>query len=234
MRANEFLSELFNPKKARPFKWTSLTSARSHLSDGRYLIVNFIPLDKENMNAAPIAIEFSVGDDFEVTGGGNVSEIFATVIEVIKYFLKGFHSTPALYFTADEQSRAKMYDTLAKRVAHQVGWHVVPYDEMIADPKYKTALSFGDFMFAIEPGHAPEHRVHAQKPQHGEFMPIYYVVSMDNDDLPAIKIKAKKGLQAMDWVQANIPEFKDEDHMAMNAYRVPPKDKKIIDAGSIR
>ena len=233
MRATEFLAELFDPKKARPFKWTSLTQARAHLSDGRYLIVNFIPLDKENMNAAPIAIEFSVGDDFEMTGGGNVHEIFATVIEVIKYFLKGFRNTPALYFTAEEQSRAKMYDTLSKRVAKQMGWHVGPYEEMVNDPKYQTPLSYGDFLFAIEPGHAPEHRAAAQTPQHGEFMPIYYVHSMEFPDLPAIKIKAKKGYEAETWVMRNIPEYNGADLMGMAAVKAPPKGKQIIDMSTM-
>lgn len=233
MKAKEFLPELFDPKKARPFKWTTLTQARSYLSDGRYLIVNFIPLDKKNMSAAPIAIEFSVGDDFEMTGGGNVSEIFATVIEIVKYFVKGFRSTTALYFTAEEQSRAKMYDTLAKRVAKQVGWHVVPYEEMVADEKYKTPLSYGDFLFALEPGNAPEHRAQAQKPQHGEFMPIWYVISFENPALPAIRIKAKKGLEAEQWVKANVPEYKDEDPFAIFARKSVPDNRKIIDMGTL-
>ena len=235
MKAKEFLPELFNPNKALPLKWTDLTQARAQLPDGRYLIVNFRPVDPKDPDWAgqPWSIEFSVGDDFEMTGGGAVSTIFATVIEAVKYFLKGFGSIPALYFTAEEQSRAKMYDTLAKRVSKQLGWHVVPYDEMVDDPKYQTPLSYGDFLFAIEPGTAPEHRQDAQRPQHGEFMPIFYVLSMEDPALPAYKIKAKKGLDAERWIMDNIPEYKNLDAFGVIARRTPPNDRPIIDKGTM-
>ena len=234
MKAHEILTELFDPKKALPLKWTDLTQARAQLPDGRYLIINFRPVDPKNPDWGnqPWSIEFSVGDDFEMTGGGAVSTIFATVIEAVKYFVRGV-SPKSLYFTAEEQSRAKMYDTLSKRVSKQLGWHVVPYDEMVADEKYKTPLSYGDFLFAIEPGQAPKHRTDAQKPQHGEFMPVFYVVSLEEPTLPAYKIKAKKGLDAERWVMNTVPEYKDLDAFGVIARRVPPTDRKIIDKGVI-
>jgi hypothetical protein len=65
-------------------------------------------------------------------------------------------------------------------------------------------------------------------------MPIFFVASMEHTDLPAIKVKAKKGGSAINWVLANVPEYKDEDHMAINAYTVPPKDRQIIDKGIVQ
>jgi hypothetical protein len=235
MKAYEILSELFSPDKALPIKWPNLTHARAQLPDGRVLLVNFRPNDPESSDWTnqPWGIEFSVGDDFELTGGGEVSTIFSTVIEAIKYFMKAFHNIPALYFTAEEQSRAKMYDTLAKRVSKQLGWHVVPYNDMVNDPKYKTPLSYGDFLFAIEPGPAPEHRQAAQKPQHGEFMPVFYVVSLEEPTLPAYKVKAKKGLDAERWIMKTVPEYKDLDAFGVIARRVPPTDRQIIDKGTL-
>jgi hypothetical protein len=235
MRATEFIAELFDSNKAVPHKWTSLTQAKAQLPDGRFLTVNFRPVDPKNSDYSnqPWSIEFSVNDEFEITGGGGVNTIFATVIEVIKHFAEAFHNIPALYFTAEERSRARMYDTLAKRVAQQIGWHVVPYDEMMQDPKYQTPLSYGDFMFAIEPGTAPEHRQDAQRPQHGEFLPIYYVHSAENKELPAIKLKAKAAHKAEEWVIKNVPEYKNEHPMAVMAYKKIPQNVKIIDMGTV-
>lgn len=230
MRAQEFLSELFDPNKALPYKWEHAHRARAALPDGRALIVNFLPQENKMF-----AIEFSVGDDFEMTGGGEVSTIFATVIAVVKQFIQfeSRHLT-ALYFTAEEQSRAKMYDTLAKRVAKQVGWHVIPYDEMVQDEKYKTPLSFGDFLFALEPGTAPEHRQAAQKPQHGEFMPIWYVYSVEDKTAPVIKIKAKKSIDAEYYVRKTVPEYKTLDRMGIGTGKAPPGWGDITDMGTVK
>jgi len=236
MKAKEILSELFDPKQAIPVKWTSLTQGRAQLPDGRTLLINFRPDDPEasDWSKQPWGIEFSVGGDFELTGGGAVSTIFATVISAVKHFAEAFHNIPALYFTAEEPSRAKMYDTLAKRVSKQLGWHVVPYDEMIKDPKYQTPLTYGDYLFAIEPGHAPAHRQNVQKPQHAEFLPVFYVVSMEEPTLPAYKIKAKKGLDAERWIMNNVPEYKNLDAFGVIARRAPPNDRPIIDKGTIK
>jgi hypothetical protein len=233
MKAKEFISELFDPKQVVPFEWVNAQRARAQLPDGRYLIVSFSPSVERNWNSAPYSVEFSVNDEFDVTGGGNVSTIFATVIEIIKKFTERKHGLLGLFFTAEEPSRAKMYDTLSKRVAKQMGWHVVPHEELANTPSYRTEMTSGNFVFAIEPGHAPEHRAHAQKPQHSEFMPIFFVVSIEHSDLPVIKVKAKKASLAIKWVLDNVPEYKDEDHMAVNAYAAPPKDRPIIDKGTI-
>ena len=233
MRFNEILSELFDPNKAVPFKWVHAQQARAQLPDGRYLTVNFHPSSKTEWSKHPFSIEFSVNDEFDMTGRGGANTIFATVIEIVKNFIQKQTTLVALYFTAEEKSRARMYDTLAKRIAKQVGWHVVPHDEMVDDPKYATPLSYGDFLFALEPGTAPEHRQDAQQPQHGEFMPIYYVYSLENKELAAIKIKAPKAHKAEEWVIKNVPEYKNEHPMAVMAYKHKPKDKKIIDMGQV-
>jgi len=235
MKALEILAELFDPKKSLPLKWTDLTTATSRLPDGRNVRIHFRPADPKNPDWTnqPWAIEFSVGDDFEMTGGGEVSTIFATVIAAVAHFAKSFHNIQGVYFTAEEQSRAKMYDTLAKRVSKQLGWHVVPYEEMVKDPKYQTPLSYGDFLFAIEPGHAPEHRQDAQKPQHSEFLPIYYVHSIETPELFAIKIKAKNGNDAESWVMRNVPEYKNEDPFGVIARKSIPQGREVIDKGEV-
>ena len=222
------ITELFAPKKVAKLTWNNNgTQATAKVAPRKKLVINFIK------DSNTTGIEFNVNDQFDMTGGGDVSVIFATVIEAVKDFVTIDTDENSLYFTADERSRARMYDTLAKRVAKQLGWHVVPYDDMVADEKYQTAVGRGDFTFAIEKGQAPEHRQDAQKPQHGEFMPIYYVYTLEFPELPAIKIKAKQGYEAETWVKNNIPEYKDANMMGMIATKLPPNDRTIIDKGTM-
>lgn len=228
MRAKEFLSELFNPNKAVDVIWANAHKAVAVVSDTQDLSVNFISHGNNTY-----AIEFNINNEYAMTGEGNVSVIFATVIEAVKQFLQKEKTAKAIFFTAEEKSRAKMYDTLAKRVAKQVGWHVVPYEDMVADPKFKTPLSYGDYLFALEPGAAPEQRQAAQRPQHGEFMTIWHVVNMEDPKWPAIRIKAKNGDIAEQWVMKNVPEYKDVDPFAVFARKSVPADRKIIDMGTV-
>lgn len=227
MRSKEFLPEVFNPNKAAPLMWANAHKAVAVVSDTQDLSVNFISHGNKIF-----AIEFNINNEYEMTGEGNVAVIFATVIEAVKQFVQRA-DVKAIFFTADEKSRAKMYDTLSKRVAKQVGWHVVPYNDMVADPKYRTPLSYGDYMFVLEPGPAPEHRQAAQKPQHGEFMTIWHIVNMEDPKHPAIRIKAKNGDEAEKWVMKNVPEYKDVDPFAVFARKSVPADRKIIDMGTV-
>jgi hypothetical protein len=225
-REKESLSELFGPKHAGHVDWPDDDMASSTIN-GKKLIINF--RESEGM----VQLEFNIDHEFQLTGRGDATAVFATVIESIKEYVGNWRGVHSFVFTADEQSRAKMYDTLAKRVAKQLGWHVVPYDDMVKDPKYQTVLSYGDFTFAIEKGTAPASRLATQKPQHGDFLPVFYVVSMEDPTLPAYKIKSKNGNDAERWVMNNVPEYKDLDAFGVIARRVPPNDRPVIDKGRI-
>lgn len=228
MRAREFLSELFDPKQASPLEWdkgVGVTYAEGEIEINGHRIN--IDVTFANVDDGVVDIEFMVGGKFDLTGKGGASQVFATVVNAIKEFIADNPKITTITFTAHEQSRAKMYDTLAKRVSKQLDWHVVPYDEMIADPKLHR--SSGEFTFAIQRGQAPEHRQAAQKPQHGEFVPVYYVYAYENDNLPVIKIKAKKSTDAEMWVVKNIPGYKDEHPMSIFATKTPPKGRTDIE-----
>jgi hypothetical protein len=185
------------------------------------------------MGNSIVNIEFMVGGSFELTGQGGASRVFATVIEAVREFVLKNRKVKYITFTAEEKSRARMYDTITKRVAHKLGWHVVPYEEMIADPKFKTLLSYGAFAFVIQRGGAPAHRQAAQKPQHGEFLIVYHVYSMEDKTLPAIKVKARNGNDAEAWVIKNIPGYEKEHPMAVFASKAPPEGRQIIDKGTV-
>jgi hypothetical protein len=227
--------ELFEPEKASDLDWEKstpgVTYAQGHVNIGEQNVPIDITFADEGNGL--VNIEFGVGGRFSLTGKGGASQVFATVIEAVKEFVNDHPKVTAITFTAEEQSRAKMYDTIAKRVSKQLGWHVVPYDEMVQDPRFKTMMSYGAFSFAIERGEAPEHRQAAQKPQHAGFNPIFYVYAYENPDLPAIKISAKNATEAEQWVIKNIPGYDKEHPMSVFPVKAPPAGRKIIDKGSI-
>lgn len=233
MRYKEFISELFEPNQASELEWHK--SLNSTYAEGEVEINGHrvsIDITFTDVDNGVVDIEFMVGGQFELTGRGGVSQVFATVVNAVKEFVADHPKITTITFTAHEQSRAKMYDTLAKRVSKQVGWHVVPYDEMIADPKFH-ANSGGEFTFAIQKGSAPAHRQAAQAPQHGGFVPVFYVYAYENNQLPVIQIKAKKSMDAEMWVIKNIPGYDKEHSMSIFATKTPPKDRKIVDKGTV-
>lgn len=230
------LRELFDKSQASPLEWDESNPyavyASGHVPVGGHDVAIDITFSMEDEGI--VNIEFMVGGEFELTGKGGTNQVFATVIEAVKKFVKQRPRTVnVITFTAEEKSRARMYDTLAKRVAQQLGWHVIPYEEMIADPRFKTMLSYGAYSFAIERGHAPAHRQAAQKPQHAKWANIFYVYSFENPELPAIKLIAKDGNQAELWVMRNVPEYKNEDPFAVFARKSTPPERKIVDMGTV-
>jgi hypothetical protein len=235
MRAKDFLSELFHPSNASFLDWEKglgVTYAHGDVTIGDHSVA--IDITFANMDDGIVNIEFMVGGSFELTGKGGASQVFATVIEAVKQFITEHPKIKTLTFTAEEKSRAKMYDTITKRVAKQVGWHVVPHAELIADPKFKTLISYGAYSFAIEKGQAPAHRQAAQQPQHGKWENIFFVYSFENPEKPAIKLIADTGLNAEKWVVQNVPLYKDEDPFAVFAKKsTPPEGRKIIDMGKL-
>jgi hypothetical protein len=57
---------------------------------------------------------------------------------------------------------------------------------------------------------------------------------MEDPTLTSYKIKAKNGNDAERWIMNNVPEYKDLDAFGVIARRVPPNDRKIVDAGTIK
>jgi len=226
--------ELFDPKEAGDLEWEkNLGVTYAHGSVWINGELEAIDITFSNMDDGIVNIEFMVGGSFELTGKGGASKVFATVIEAVKQFVTEHPKINILTFTAEEKSRARMYDTITKRVAKQLGWHVIPYEEMSQDPRMKTAMSYGAFLFAIERGEAPAHRQAAQKPQHSEFLPIVYVYAYENPELPAIKVKATSSIAAEKWVIQNIPGYEKEHPMSVFAVKAPPEGRKIIDKGTV-
>lgn len=221
------LLELFDPKYVRPIDWEDDNHARAELGYKTIRITFF-------ETGGHAYIEFSVDDEFQVTGRGDANAVFATVIQAVKEYVAKWPGVHTITFNATEKSRARMYDALAKRVSSQLGWHVVPYDEMMADPKYEKIRKHGGYTFAIEKGEAPEHRQAAQKPQHEKFKDIWYIGSLEDTTLPVYKIAGGKGWEAEQMVMRTKPEYKGFHPMAMYSRHTPPKGQQIIDLGEYK
>lgn len=225
------LRELFGKDQASPLEWEGnlgVTYASGHVKIGGQDVV--IDITFSNMDDGIVNIEFMVGGSFELTGKGGASQVFATVIQAVKEFVAKFPKITTLTFTAEERSRARMYDTITKRVAQQLGWHVIPYEEVAQDPRFRTAMSYGAFLFAIERGQAPAHRQEWQKPQHSKFNTVFYVHSME-EELPIYKIRAKRASEAERYVVKTIPEYQKANPMGIFASTTPMAN--AIDLGEV-
>lgn len=234
MRAYEILTELFNTDPLE-LEWDGygeeqeakavLPARPGERSD--VLRIKFTEVDD-----GVAEVFFSLNDDFDLTGRGNVSVIFATVINAIRDYVQDMEQIETIIFTAKEPSRARMYDTLSKRIAAKFGWHVVPYDEM--QKRYIDYLDALDFNFVIAKGPAPKQYKDVNKPQHGEFKPILYVYHVEDPNLPSIKLHAKSDEEAWQWVVNNISKiqgYQDQeiDTKMLRATTIKPGLRKVID-----
>ena len=248
MRAKEFITELFDPKLAVDLEWaegSDYVVARGYVTvtnpngyGGEYGNEEEVKFEIEfgeypHPQRKEYEVQFKVDESFAITGGGNANVIFATAIQACKDFVE-MYKPDRLFFTAEEQSRARMYDTIAKRVAKQVGWHVLPFDEIQKDPLYRHKSGNG-FMFVIVKGEAPEKFQSSQKPQHGAFMPIWYVYNLDKDTpTVAVKVRAPDRVAAVTHARKIEPSFKDLDSMQIHALSSLPKREvtDVIDGGT--
>jgi len=230
MRATEFLSELIDKKLAQPITWVNPSIARSKLPSGREIEIHFTP-----EATGYVDIAFNVDREFRITGLGNADQIFATVIQGITEFVFNNPKLHTITLTANEKSRARAYDTLIKRITPDLGWHVVPHDDIIKDPKYQDAMARGGYLFAMEKGTAPEHRQPEQKPKHGTFKNVWYVNNIDDKTLPQYKVTGgEKAWPVMKYVIDNIEEYRQLNPQTIIAKHYPRPGQQIIDLGEYK
>lgn len=76
-------------------------------------------------------IEFSRNNEYNITGGGDAYKIFATVLEIIDYFIDEYHPK-VLALTSDENSRSSLYARMFKTLASKYSANYVS----LADAKF--------------------------------------------------------------------------------------------------
>lgn len=119
------VSEAFD--QPYPIQWEESdygdVDALAKLDDGSYLSIMFNNSGLDSWN-----VEFHRNNSQEVTGEGDASKVFATVLTAIQQFIQE-HNPHIVYFSAVKDqdpkgSRAKLYDRLVQRYASQLGYSV--------------------------------------------------------------------------------------------------------------
>jgi len=118
------LNELYEPETSFPLKWFNDFApkervARAYDRKNRYIDIMFTPVGAGNVDA--VEISFSRNDDFGMTGEGDANRVFATVLEAIREYLRGYQPK-ILLFGSKGESRTKLYKSLINRFAKTVGY----------------------------------------------------------------------------------------------------------------
>ena len=144
MRANEFITELFQPGK-KNWEWARLgrdeASAFFNAGGREYLWQAFTP----RSNPKKWEIQFRLlrksdvdPDDldlFGTTGTGNSAEVMSTAVDITRAFLKdyGLDNVEEITFNAKEDSRIGLYAKMIKRLLPNWDLHSKkdPHDGMV-------------------------------------------------------------------------------------------------------
>jgi hypothetical protein len=145
MRASEFLTELLDPNSSYPLYWYDTfapkeRSARAYDEKKGFLDIKFIPLASDI-----VEIEFSRNDSYDVTGGGSANKVFATMLEAIREYLKGY-KPKIIVFGSKGKSRTKLYQSLINRYAQSLGYKQFDINKLSPETQEKLAFSGSDLM----------------------------------------------------------------------------------------
>jgi hypothetical protein len=216
MKVYEILSELFDPKSGSELEWSTIpgvTYAEGMVDIGEKSVNIDITFSDEG--DGKVDLEFMVGGSHNITGSGGAQQVFATVIQAVKKFVTEQPKVNILTFSAYEQSRAKLYNTMANRMARTIGFRVVPLDE-IGDDMVPHGGASG-YLFVLQRG-ATNEPVKKAAP----FEPVWFVYDIEHKDIEPVKIKSKTGGEA-EKQALQMPQFKDSDPFAVFASKSDPR-----------
>ena len=83
-----------------------------------------------NFSVSSLDSHGGYGEEDGITDTGNAIAVFSTVIDIVQETV-AHHNIQSLYFTAEESSRAKLYDRMAKHFAKK-GWRYIDNREISA------------------------------------------------------------------------------------------------------
>lgn len=101
--------------------------AKSETDESEDLVVVFV---QQQSDPDRWSLMFDVGGDMDVTGRGDASRVFATVLDAIQRFIRA-QSPKRISFDAEKSksgSRIRLYTALVKRFASRVGYRLVSND----------------------------------------------------------------------------------------------------------
>ncbi|MFY8212219.1 MAG: hypothetical protein ACOVLB_06125, partial [Candidatus Nanopelagicus sp.] len=125
MRANEFITELFEPETALPLEWSTqirpmpngfeprpVTIAQHIDEEGKALTINFYPYADNKI----VEIRFDYEGSMQLTGGGNAIQRFATVIDAINKYIEA-QQPEWISFSASAPKLANLYKRIINRLS---------------------------------------------------------------------------------------------------------------------
>jgi hypothetical protein len=101
--------------------------AQSETDESEDLVVVFV---QQQFDPDRWSLMFDVGGEMDVTGRGDASRVFATVLDAIQRFIRA-QSPKRIAFDAEKSksgSRIRLYTALVKRFASRVGYRLVSND----------------------------------------------------------------------------------------------------------
>ena len=118
------INELFS--REYPITWDR-NRAHFKTANGRPGIVTFDADEPAEGDYSLVDVEFSVQDEFGVTGQGDASSIFATVFTAIKDYIAEYQPD-FITFAAKEPSRRKLYSRMVTRLPGYQQVQTDPHD----------------------------------------------------------------------------------------------------------
>lgn len=153
MRAIEFVTELFEPKSGYKLHWDDEFGpkeihARAYDRQGQYIDINFVPV-RDNVTD----IEFSKMDNYDLTGQGDEMAVFATVVEAIRRYLKGYQPK-IIVFSGKGESRGGLYQRMINRLAGQFGYKQFDTSKLSPEAQEKVGAA-GTNVFVLRKAAQP-------------------------------------------------------------------------------
>lgn len=118
MRANQFITELFDPKTSFPLRWGTQSGenggvhAEAWDADDRTIDISFTPSDNDEV----IEIVFSRGGYYDMTGKGDAARVMATVANAIGIYLQKYKPLYVAFSAESTGGRASAYAAMIKRL----------------------------------------------------------------------------------------------------------------------
>lgn len=119
MRANEFLSELFQPGK--DWEWSFQGSEEAvavfHVGEVPYMFHAYGPDPIWEVEFKQHGSKLNRTQKFGLTGTGNSAEVMSTIVDIMRAFLDKYKDKiEVLIFSAKEDSRQALYARMVKRL----------------------------------------------------------------------------------------------------------------------
>lgn len=146
MRANEFLTELFNPKDSLRLRWdNTFGPVERHAQarfDDNWLDISFVP---SGGNAEIVEIAFAKNDRWDLTGEGDEYKVFSTVIQAIREYLMSYQPK-IIYFSSKGKSRTRLYQSLINRLAQSHGYKQFDINKLSQAARERIGLLGSDIL----------------------------------------------------------------------------------------